>query len=41
MRDANRKRFRCTSESGIGGKLRLVKDVTKFPKHLQVQEYPR
>ncbi len=24
----------------IDGKLRLVKDVFKFPKHLQVQEYP-
>lgn len=25
----------------VGGKLRLVKDVSKFPKHLQIQEYPR
>lgn len=25
----------------VGGKLRLVKDVSKFPRHLQIQEYPR
>jgi protein gp37 len=25
----------------VNGKLRLVKDVTKFPKHLRVQEYSR